>query len=190
MELEPGPLHPIEIVCAGQSDRGLRFTAEVGDRNFVIGEVDQLPGIAARLDREAARFHRRAGTIALFQVIAAPTDEEARRRLDAFVDRADTDAVGTMTGQMSLDPSDGMARKVLEKAAFIGFPLIVGSYESVAEQLTHVARHTPVSAAMLAFPDFEEDLDAFGERVLPLVDLGPHRRARLSPARAALEPAR
>ena len=33
--LSPRPSHPIPIVGAGQSDRGMRFVAEYGDFNFV-----------------------------------------------------------------------------------------------------------------------------------------------------------
>ena len=167
---QPGPTREPQIVCAGQSGRGLRFTAEMGDRNFVIGDVDVLKKIGVELETAARAGGRKVGIIGLFNVIAAATDEEANRRFDHFVDGADEDAIRCAMGQISLDSSEGMARSFKMKAMFMGLPTMVGSFNSVAAHLDRIAYETPAAAVMLAFPDFDEDLDNFGRHILPRLE--------------------
>lgn len=169
----PLPISEIEIVCAGQSSRGMRFTAEMGDRNFIIGELAALPDMHARLQAEAEKANRKVGSIGLFQVITGETDEEAQARFEHFLDGADMDAIGTMGAEMGQDPSEGMARSVMAKAVFMGFPLLVGSYENVAAQLNGLEQSGYLSGAMLAFPDFVDDLEVFGSHVIPLLERQP-----------------
>jgi pyrimidine oxygenase len=79
-EIKPQPSSYIPLVCAGQSDRGIRFTAECGDRNFVIAggntndveaDIDTLRGTTSRLQAQAKTVQRDVGTIGLFNVIAS-----------------------------------------------------------------------------------------------------------------------
>lgn len=168
-ECFPLPQRRLPIVCAGQSGRGLRFTAEMGDRNFVIGEIETLQKISQDLSDAAIAAGRggQVGTIALFNVIAAPTDQEAKARYERFVAEPDVAAIKTMTGEATMDHSEGMVRWLVERAMFMGLPTLIGSYDYVAQYLDRVAAETPVGAVMLALPDFVEDLDRFGKYILP-----------------------
>jgi len=62
--LGPLPSAPIPIVCAGQSEAGMRFAAAYGDYNFITGNSTNDPlAIApsvARLVAETERTGRRA----------------------------------------------------------------------------------------------------------------------------------
>lgn len=169
-QCKPLPTREIPIVCAGQSGRGLRFTAEMGDRNFVIGDIDKLKEIGADLNAEAAKCGRTVGTIALNNIIAAETDAEAQARFDYIVEGADEGALKNITGQAELDKSEGMSRSLKKKAMFMGLPTLVGSFKTVAEYFDRIAVETDVAAVMLAFPDFRKDLEDFEKYIWPRLE--------------------
>ena len=168
-QCKPLPSRDIPVVCAGQSGRGLEFTAALGDRNFVIGDIDKLKEIGLALSDEAAKVGRNVGTIALNNVFAAETDKEAQAYFDYIVDGADEPALRTIIGQAELDQSEGMSRSLKEKAMFMGLPTLVGSYQTIADYFNRISEETDVAAVMLAFPDFRKDLANFEQQVWPLL---------------------
>ena len=178
-QIKPVPSTRIPLVCAGQSDRGIRFTAEMGDRNFVIAggnthdiesDIAAFQGITSKLQAMAAEADRQCGTIALFNVFAAETDEEAVKRFEHIVDGADEAAIANIVGQAELDKSEGMSESLKRKTMFMGLPTLVGSYETVAKYLDRVYDEANVEACMFAFPDFIGDLDNFRDHILPKLE--------------------
>ncbi len=174
--IQPVPTTPIPLVCAGQSERGVRFTAECGDRNFVIaggnvGDVEAdirtMRDITTRLQGYARPLGRQVGTIGLFNIIAAESDREAQQRFDHIVAGADEGALAQLVDQAELDPSEGMSESLKRKSMFMGLPTLVGAYATVAGYLDRLYEEAHLDACMFAFPDFERDLDEFGERILP-----------------------
>ena len=172
----PRPSTPIPLVCAGQSPRGIRFTAESGDRNFIIAggktndvaaDTSYLRSVSDQLRAIAAPLGRQVGTIALFNVISAATDVAARSRFDHIVAGADEAAIANIVGQAELDRSEGMSESLKKKTMFMGLPTLVGSYATVTAYLDAIAANAGVQAAMFAFPDFEQDLDDFARHVMP-----------------------
>jgi pyrimidine oxygenase len=173
----PRPSREIPIVCAGQSPAGLGFTAEHGDHNFVMATRKGLEKIAAGLAEKAASFGRRAGTYALFTVIAADTEAEADGIADRIVAGADRGAITNVitSASMDLNPEGTSAAlqaglsKSLDQGniAFMGFPVIKGSHESVAAQVEELGEIAGIDGIMLNFPDFVPGIRGFGERVMP-----------------------
>jgi pyrimidine oxygenase len=51
----------------------------------------------------------------------------------------------------------------------MGFPVLHGSYETVAELIATLERDTGIGGLLLTFIDFVPDIRRFGEKVLPLV---------------------
>jgi len=178
-ECFPTPGRDIPIVCAGQSSTGVRFTAEFAEYNFVFGGPEKLKGIAQPVLREAARLGRTVGTLALVTIIAAETDAVAERECRRIVAGADADAIQNILASASMDSNpdgtskqfrDGLTAPVEEgNLAFMGFPVIQGSYESVAAQIISLERETGISGLLLTFPDFVPGVRAFGARILPLL---------------------
>ncbi len=166
-QCKPLPTRSLPVVCAGQSGRGLSFTAALGDRNFVIGGIDTLKEIGANLKAKAGKVGRQVGTIALNNIFAADTDAGAQAYFDHIVDGADEGALRTIVGQAELDESEGMSRSLKEKAMFMGLPTLVGSYDTIATYFERIAAETDVAAVMLAFPDFRKDLDNFEKHIWP-----------------------
>jgi len=178
-EIKPVPTARIPLVCAGQSDRGIRFTAEMGDRNFVIAggntndieaDIKAFSSITSKLRDRAEKLGRDVGTIALFNVFTAETTTEAEKRFEHIVAGADEVAIANLVGQAELDKSDGMSESLKRKSMFMGLPTLVGSYDKVASYLDRIYDEANVSACMFAFPDFELDLDVFGKHILPKLE--------------------
>jgi pyrimidine oxygenase len=173
----PTPSREVRIVRAGQSPRGLAFTAEFGDHNFVMTDQGGLRRITTALQSEASRHGRRAGTYALFTVIAADRGADADLIAESIVQSADTGAITNVLASASLDGNPAGTSAALQAGlaapldkgniAFMGFPVLKGPYESVAEQLDMLAATTEIDGIMLSFPSFVDDIRNFGARVMP-----------------------
>ncbi|MCB2106705.1 MAG: LLM class flavin-dependent oxidoreductase [Rhodobacteraceae bacterium] len=178
-EIKPVPSTFVPLVCAGQSPRGIKFTAEKGERNFVIaggniGDIDadiaKFKEITSNLQAAAKPLNRSVGTIALFNIIAADTDAAANKRFEHIVAGADEKAIARLVGQAELDKSEGMSASLKRKSMFMGLPTLVGSYETVAKYLDRIYDEAKIAACMFAFPDFGDDLDTFGSKILPRLE--------------------
>src|SRR5579883_2844702 len=164
----PRPSRDIPIVCAGQSDRGIQFTAELGNYNFVLGELATVSDINLRLKQKAHTYNRTVGTYALFTVVAAATDAEAEARVGDLAENADISAIQAWGGALATDRDGGMA-KAMQAEIFMGIPTIIGSYATVAAKLDQLASETTIDGVLFTFPNFVEDITAFGEFVMPLL---------------------
>lgn len=175
-QIKPIPTTPIPLVCAGQSAKGIAFTAACGDRNFVIAggntnnveaDIQSFKAITEKLQSTARTLKRDVGTIALFNVIVAGTDAEASARFEHIVAGADETAIANLGGSAELDSSEGMAESLKRKKMFMGLPTLVGSYHTVVRYLDRIYDEAEIDACMFAVPDFENDIDTFGEHILP-----------------------
>ena len=63
-----------------------------------------------------------------------------------------------------------MSESLKRKSMFMGLPTLVGSYRKVASYLDRIYDEAEVAACMFAFPDFEHDIDTFGEYILPRLE--------------------
>lgn len=173
----PQPKQDIPIVCAGQSPKGVEFTAAMGDHNFVMCSRSELARIASNAKRAAAANGRKVGTYGLFQVIIAPTDAQARAQAEAILAGADPVAIGNMISSAMLDTNRGGTSDLLKSGlaksmeegnmAYLGIPLVHGSPKRVAEQIDAIAEETGVDGLMFSFPDFVQGIRDFGELVVP-----------------------
>ena len=127
--------------------------------------------------QQAARFGRTVGTLALVTIIAADTDAQAEDQCRAIVDGADAGAIQNILASASQDTNpegtsrhfrDGLTAPVSEgNLAFMGFPVIHGSYESVARQILALEQDTGISGLLMTFIDYVPDMQAFGKHVMP-----------------------
>jgi pyrimidine oxygenase len=175
----PTPNREIPIVCAGQSPRGQIFTARHAEFNFVFGGREKLRRIAQPVIEESRKLGRNVGTLALVTVIAEETDALALEKAQTIVRGADEEALANIARSASMDTNpDGTSRYFLDglsapieegNLAFMGFPVLHGSYETVAELIATLERDTGIGGLLLTFIDFVPDIRRFGEKVLPLV---------------------
>ena len=173
----PVPRREIPIVCAGQSSKGIAFTAGFGDQNFVIADPPALKAIVDKVHAAAAERGRRVGTYALLSLIIAPTDAAAKRIGDDIVAGADTGAIANILASAALDTNVGGTADRMKAGlsmpletgniAFMGFPVIHGSPATVAAKLDDIAAETGVDGMLFSWPDFVPGIRDFGEQVLP-----------------------
>ncbi|MEO8685420.1 MAG: LLM class flavin-dependent oxidoreductase, partial [Devosia sp.] len=177
-KMSPPPQGKIEIVAAGQSDRGMKFAAEYTDYSFVLGSGINTPTTfkptCERLLAEAAKTGRDVGAYVLFMVIADKTDEAARAKWQAYHDGADQQALSYMGVEGSADTSAGenstaKAINLPEGAVNFNMGTLVGSYASVARMLDEIAEVPGVKGIMMVFDDFLIGIEDFGQHIQPLM---------------------
>ena len=175
----PHPERPLPLVCAGQSDIGMQFSAQHVDYAFVIGDVsgDAVFNANRKLRQYAEETGRDVGAYVLYTLVPAETEAEARAKSDYWSEHADRVALVEMMGQAALDAAGGTA-SALQSIAYIGITPIIGSYAQCAATLDHIASVPGTKGIMLIFAEYLAGLQEFGERVLPLM-----RTAKLAPSR-------
>jgi pyrimidine oxygenase len=176
--LLPKPSREIEIVCAGQSDRGMQFTAEYGNYAFCLGNGVNTPtahaGLNQKLVDAGARAGREVGTYVLMMIIADETDEAAMTKWMRYRAGADLGALTWLTDQAGADAnadhtSTARAMVVPEGAINFNMGTLVGSYATVARLLDEAASVPGTRGIMLTFDDFLTGMDNFGKYIQPLM---------------------
>jgi pyrimidine oxygenase len=172
--LSPRPRGDVKIVCAGQSERGMRFTAEYGDYNFVIGNggIEGLTGVNHQLLQEAAKTGRPIGSYPLYIIIIDDTDAAAEAKVERYRDGADLDALAYMSGQAGMDTAGATAARIAEMkgSMFFNIEVIAGSPATVAERIDGIAAVEVIAGIMCVFDDFVEGIERFGTEVMPKLD--------------------
>jgi pyrimidine oxygenase len=184
--LEPRPTAPVEIIAAGQSNRGMRFAAEYADYNFLSGGGINTPQSLAphveRLRAATAASGRNCGALALTMIIADETDELAMQKWDHYVAGVDLEALAWRDGQAGQDVKaeahSTVGRMVRSDRVPTNMLRLIGSYATVARLLDECAEIPGLQGVMLTFDDFVEGVENFGTRIQPLMK----SRANLSVA--------
>lgn len=181
--VSPRPSQPMKVICAGQSDAGMAFSAQHADYNFCFGKGVNTPTAfaptAARMMQAAEKTGRDVGSYVLFMVIADETDEAARVKWEHYKAGADEEALAWLTEQSQKDTRSGSDTNVRQmadptSAVNINMGTLVGSYASVARMLDEVASVPGTDGVLLTFDDFLAGIDAFGERIQPLMRCRDH----------------
>ena len=176
--LSPRPSAPIQVVAAGQSSTGMEFAAKHADFSFCMGEGYNTPAkfapTVARLTAAAEKTGRDVGAYALFMVIADETDEAAEAKWALYRQGADAVALGWMGVQASADvkaEAGATAKYMTNPVSAVNFNMgtLVGGYAKVAALLDELAEVPGVKGIMLTFDDFIVGMDAYAERIQPLM---------------------
>ncbi|MAC79793.1 MAG: pyrimidine utilization protein A [Rhodobacteraceae bacterium] len=176
--LSPAPKGEIEIVAAGQSDKGMAFSSNYANYSFVLGSGINKPTdfapVADRLSKAAAEAGRDVGAYVLFMVIADETDEKAQAKWTSYREGADMEALSYMGVQGAADTGagDDSTAKVMnvpEGAVNFNMGTLVGSYETVAKLLDEAAAVPGVKGIMMTFDDFIIGIEDFGTKIQPLM---------------------
>ncbi len=184
-KLSPRPSR-IPLVSAGQSDRGMQFAAQYCDVNFALGEGVNEPtkaaSVPARMLEHARAAGRDVGSYMLYMIIADETEAAALAKWDLYNKGADREALAHLLGKAAEDvntESTSMAAAIQRSASPINFNMgtLVGSYAQVAHMLDEVAAMPGVKGIMLTFDDFLLGLDAYADRIQPLMACRSHIRA-------------
>ena len=180
----PLPKKPMQIVCAGQSDRGTRFAAEYADYNFVsrqgVNEPTKIAPSVARLVEATDRTGRACGALVLTMIIADETDAAAEAKWEHYKAGTDFEAMYYRDGQALGDAGASKEATIANFAAASAQKLpsaqnvLVGSYAKIAAMLDEMAALPGVTGAMLTFDDFVIGMEQFGTRIQPLMQSRRH----------------
>ncbi|GLK91802.1 pyrimidine utilization protein A [Pseudomonas turukhanskensis] len=177
--LSPQPQADIKVICAGQSDAGMAFSAQHADYNFCFGKGVNTPKAfapaAQKLIEATQVTGRDVSTFVLMMVIADETDEAARAKWDHYKAGVDEEAVAWLGVQGAVDKTSGADTNVRQmadptSAVNINMGTLVGSYASVARMLDEVAEVEGTEGVLLTFDNFVEGVEAFGQRIQPLMN--------------------
>ena len=177
--LRPKPLDPQPEVFQGGSSRAARdMAARVSDWYFTNGNTPE--GIKAQIDdiRHKAQAEGRTIKIGVNAfVIARDTEEEAQKVLAEIIAKADPEAVNAFgaevknAGKASPEGEGNWAKSSFEDLVQYndGFRTnLIGTPQQIAERILAL-KDVGVDLVLTGFLHFIEDVEYFGERVLPLV---------------------
>src|ERR1700750_3036377 len=187
--VSPKPEGEMKIICAGQSEAGMAFSAKYADYNFCLGKGVNTPTAfaptAAKLLQANAKTGRNVTSYALFMIIADETDEAAFAKWERYKAGADTEALAWLTQQSGADKSpDTNVRQLADPTSAVNLNMgtLVGSYASVARMLDEIDTVPGAEGVLLTFDDFVKGVEAFGTRIQPLMT----SRRHLSPVQEAV----
>ena len=182
--VSPKPQADMKIICAGSSDAGMAFSAQYADYNFCFGKGVNTPTAfapaAERLQTACAKAGRHVTSCVLFMVIADETDEAARAKWEHYKAGADEEAIAWLGEQGAADKgADSNIRQMADptSAVNINMGTLVGSYANVARMLDEIATVPGMQGVMLTFDDFLEGVEAFGQKIQPLMQSRRHINA-------------
>ena len=179
--LKPKPIQsPHPEIFQGGTSRGARdMAARVSDWYFCNGNT--LEGIKAQVDdirRKAAEIGRRPPKIGMNGfIIARETEDEARRVLADIIKHADVEAVHAFgdavkqAGKASPEGQGNWANSTFEDLVQYndGFrPEFVGTPAQIAHRILEY-KAVGVDLVLGGFLHYLEEVEYFGQRILPLV---------------------
>lgn len=178
--LRPKPVqrpHP-EIFQGGSSRAARDMAARVSDWYFTNG--NSVEGIKAQVDdiraKAAANGHTVKVGVNAF-IIARETEAQARAVLQEIIDKADPDAVNGFAseaknaGAASPEGEGNWAKSTFEDLVQYndGFKTnLIGTPRQIAERIVAL-KAVGVDLILAGFLHFQEEVEYFGARVLPLV---------------------
>lgn len=163
----PKPSRIPPIVCAGMSDRGLRFTVENGDISFVAGDLESVKQVSSKAKQKAAEMGKSIKSYAVYTVITGETPQMAEAALQHILEGTDAAGLAGLLDASSNDQQGSTAQQLLNDIFIV--PPLVGSPEQVADYLQMLATETEIDGVLFTFPDFISGTDFFGKEILPIL---------------------
>jgi dimethylsulfone monooxygenase len=174
---EPKPLQQPAppIMSAGTSELGRRFAGRHADINFVhLPSIDEMPGIVAAAKADAREdCGRDVQIFSSAYIVVDDTEEAAWRRYHHVTrDKLDRKAAAGLIEMWERLSKGGEVIDVEQRidrmaAGFNAMPF-VGTAEQVAEYLVRAA-DGGLDGLAISWDDYDEGLQAYAERVRPLL---------------------
>jgi pyrimidine oxygenase len=155
------------LICAGQSDRGFRFSVAEADACFIGGRTQaERREHSLRAKAIAAEMGTSIKTYAMCTLVLEETDARAEGAARLYEEGVDIGAlVGQLTSWGVADKAEAK-RRAHQMGAFTT-QTAIGSPRTCAELLEGFLVDCELDGVMLIFPDYVKGLDLFGAEVLP-----------------------
>lgn len=173
-ESEPKPLQdprPV-LINAGNSPAGTDFSARYCDINFASLDIEQMGDYTRSLKKKARDEYQRAiSTMTYGLVVCRDTEAEARRVHRDIIDKGDWPGARNLMSIIGMESQsfNEQIEKFQERfiAGWAGMPL-VGTPEQVVEGFQDLS-DAGMEGMIMGFLDYDEEIDHFGEAVMPLM---------------------
>ncbi|MGD9753982.1 MAG: LLM class flavin-dependent oxidoreductase [Acidimicrobiia bacterium] len=164
--------HP-PIICAGTSERGMRFAVEHGTHAFIgTNTIGELAELCARFRARAAAAGRTT-PLQIFTAVnylLAPTAGAARELERRYRAHPDVGAIADLVGRYSQPDAGASLRSLIVDSGehvFYG-GMVVGGPDEIAAHIAAVA-DAGLDGLLVTFTQWEAGLDLLERAVLPAV---------------------
>jgi pyrimidine oxygenase len=155
-----------DIICAGMSERGLRFAVQAADVCFIGGRTaDERRDASRSAKRIAAEYGLDTKTYMMCTVVHGETDAEAEALVEKYCDGVDMGAVIEMLKSWGVPP-ERLTKVANAQGAFMT-QTVVGSPATCAREIEAFMTYCELDGLMLIFPDYVKGLRMFGAEILP-----------------------
>lgn len=173
-EAEPKPLQdprPV-LINAGNSPSGVEFSAKYCDINFASLDIEKMPDYTASLKKKAQdEYARQISTMTYGLVVCRDTEAEAKRAHQEIIDKGDWPGARNLMSIIGIESQSFGEQLEKYQERFIGgwagMPL-VGTPEQVVDGFQQLS-DAGMEGMIMGFLDYNEELDHFGEAVMPLM---------------------
>jgi len=192
--LKPKPIESLPEIFQGGSSRAARdMAARVSDWYFTNGNTpDEIAKQVNDIRTKASETGRKVKVGVNAFAVARKTEEEARNVVQEIIDKAIPDAVNAFghevknAGQASPEREGNWAKSSFSDLVQYndGFRSnLIGTPQQIAERILSL-KDAGADLILLGFLHFQEEVEYFGQQVIPLVR---ELEARRSETRAAAE---
>ena len=192
--LKPKPIDPLPEIFQGGSSRAARdMAARVSDWYFTNGNTpEEIAKQVNDLRKKAADADHKVKVGVNAFAVARKTEEEARGVVQEIIDKAIPDAVNAFghevknAGQASPEREGNWAKSTFKDLVQYndGFRSnLIGTPQQIAERILDL-KDAGADLILLAFLHFQEEVEYFGQHVIPLVR---ELEARREPTKVAAE---
>ncbi|WP_328306209.1 LLM class flavin-dependent oxidoreductase [Actinomycetospora sp. NBC_00405] len=174
LESEPKPIQnprPV-LINAGNSSAGTDFSAKYVDINFASLDMEKMPDYTKAIKKKAQdEYLRQISTMTYGLVVCRDTEEEAKRDHQRIIDEGDWPGARNLMSIIGMESEsfNEQIEKFQERfiAGWAGQPL-VGTPEQVVEGFQQLS-DAGMEGMIMGFLDYNEEIDHFGEAVMPLM---------------------
>lgn len=162
------------LINAGNSKSGIDFSARNVDVNFAaMDTVETMNGYTAQLKAKAREDHQREiQTMTYGLIVCRDTEDEAKRDFDHIVEMGDREAANNVMKVLGMQSESFASQIATYQERFIagwgGYP-IVGTPEQVVEEMQHIHETGGMDGMIMGMLDYHEEMDYFGDNVMPLL---------------------
>lgn len=155
-----------DLICAGMSERGLRFAVGAADACFIGGRTAEERRDASRRARRIAADHGlTTKTYMMCTVILADTDAAAEALVTRYCDGVDMAAIIEMLRSWGA-PAERLDSLAASQGAFMT-QTVAGAPVTCSAQIKALVNYCELDGLMLIFDDYDAGLKRFGSEVLP-----------------------
>jgi dimethylsulfone monooxygenase len=161
------------LINAGNSKSGMAFSARNVDVNFAaLDTIENMKTYARDIKALAhGEFQRDIDVMTYGLIVARDTEEEAKAAFQDVLDKGDYQGADNVTALMGMQSQSFRAQIEKFKERFVagwaGYP-VVGTPEQVVEQL-QLIHGAGMKGMIMGLIDYNEELDYFRDRVMPLM---------------------